>query len=545
MEMLMKRWTFLVAGLMVLVAATLVRLPALTAGLPYMSYIDEGHVLHHAAYLLAHHTWEPDTYAYPTLPFYLVAGTALAWSPVYARLHGQPFLDDLSPTPPEYYDVLEPPDLIIIGRLVTLAFSLGVVVVISLLVRRLAGSAAGLFAAWLAALVPALVMRSAIVNINPLVVFFVLAALFFAERARTGEHPRRDAALAGVMAGLAGATKYPAALVCLSIALAIVLAPATWPEKIRRLLLAGAAAVAALLLAMPALILRTAAVLNSLREMDAIYGVQAIGSYWEQAVHRAEWDLPVLHPELGIAFLILTAAGLVVALRDRRWRPALFGWLLFAAGTALLVAPYKFRAFRNLLPLIPLACALVALLYAWARERFPRRALTDLAACVLPVLLFAPTLHEYDTFQLALQDSREQAIHWLHPRLRPNDRVLILKELAFLPMRTDTLPGKVQVRIWENARDRIVERRDHYLVMGDLLRPDGRPRIPGFIRNWILANYEVAAHFGATSTSTIKGMFRGNAQTIYVLKRVRGRDAGDPIGTTLSRKQTETDQTVE
>src|ERR1700709_353101 len=142
MEMLMKRWTSLLAGLPILAVPPLVRLPALTAGLPYTGYIDEGHVLHHAAYLLAHHTWEPDTYAYPTLPFYLVAGAALAWSPVYEQIHGEPFLDDLSPSPPEYYDVLEPPDLVVVGRLVTLAFSLGVVLLTGLLVHRLAGPAA-------------------------------------------------------------------------------------------------------------------------------------------------------------------------------------------------------------------------------------------------------------------------------------------------------------------------------------------------------------------------------------------------------------------
>jgi hypothetical protein len=261
-------------------------------------------------------------------------------------------------------------------------------------------------------------------------------------------------------------------------------------------------------------------VLHSLREMDTVYGLQEIGSYWDQAVHRAEWDLPVTHPEVGIVFLVLVVAGLVVALRDRRWWPAVSGWLLFGAATALLVAPYKFRAFRNLLALIPIACALVALLYAWARERFPRRTLTDLAAFLLPVILFAPAIHEYGTVQLALVDSREQAIHWLRPRLQPNDRVLFMKELAFLPARIDTLPGKVQVRLWENARDRVIQHRDHYLFLGEVVRTDGRPRILGFLRGWILANYQVAAHFGSTGTPVVTDLFRGNAQTIYILRRV-------------------------
>jgi 4-amino-4-deoxy-L-arabinose transferase-like glycosyltransferase len=515
----MKARTSLLSGLAVLIVATALRLPTLIAGFPYLNYVDEGHVLHHVTYLLKHQTWAPDTYSYPTFPFYLIAGAALAWSPVYALTHGHSLLDDLSPSPPEYYDIVEPPTLIVIGRLVTLAFSLGIVVLTGLLVRRLAGPAAGLFAAWLTAAIPALVMRSSIVNINPIVAFFVMAALFFAEGVRAGGHPRRDALLAGAMAGFAGATKYPAALICLAVALAVLLARSSWPEKLRRLLLAGGAAVAVLFLAMPALTLRTAAVLHGLREMNSVYGFQEIGSYWDQAVNRAEWDLPVLHPEVGIVFLLLLVAGLAVGLRDRRWSGAVAGWLLFGIATALLVAPYKFRAFRNLLSLVPLACALVALLYAWARERFPRRVWLDVAAVLLPVVLFTPTLYEYEGFQLALDDSREQAVRWLARKVQPNERVLFLKEMAFLPHRLDTVPGKIQVRTWEKARDRVIERRDHYLVLGELIRPDGKPRIPGFIRRWIFANYKIETQFGVIPTYSGAGLFHGNQQTVYILKR--------------------------
>ncbi|HEY0514958.1 MAG TPA: hypothetical protein VGH73_23895 [Thermoanaerobaculia bacterium] len=105
----MKRWKASLAGLAVLIAALAVRLPALTAALPYMSYVDEGHVLHHVSYLLQRRTWEPDTYSYPTLPFYVIAGAALAYSPVYAATHDRSLLQDLSEAPPEYYDILEPP----------------------------------------------------------------------------------------------------------------------------------------------------------------------------------------------------------------------------------------------------------------------------------------------------------------------------------------------------------------------------------------------------------------------------------------------------
>src|SRR5947199_960538 len=525
---MMSRLRSLLPWLAVLAVAAGIRLPTLTAGLPYLAYVDEGHVLHHVNHLLVYQTWEPDNYSYPSLPFYLVAGAALAWSPVYGLTHGHPLFDDLSPSPPESYDIVEPAALIVLGRLVTLAFSLGIVLLTGLLVRRLAGPAAGLFAAWLAALVPALVMRSSIVNVNPLAAFFVLAALFFADRARGLEHPRRDAILAGVMAGLAGATNYPAALVCLPVALAVALAPAPWLERLRRLVLAGAASILALLLAMPALALRTQSVLHGLRDMDSIYGSQEAGSYWDQAVHRAEWDLPTSHPELGIVFLLLTVAGLAVGLRDRRWRGAVAGWLLFGIATGLLVAPYQFRAFRNLLALAPPACAAVALLYARLREAASRRLWVDLAAAALPALLFVPALYEYDAFQLALVDTRERAVHWLAGQVKPNDRVLFLRELAFLPSRLDTLPAKVQVRVWEKAQYRVIEHRDHYLVMGRILRRNGRDKIPPDVLNWILANYQVVAQYGSVATSNFPGFFRGNDQMVYVLERKPRPEAEPP-----------------
>jgi hypothetical protein len=513
-------WKNLAAGFAVLVLALAVRLPALPAGLPYMCYVDEGHVLHHVLHLLVKRTWEPDNYSYGSLPFYAVAGAAMAWSPFYAALHGHPLALDLSASPYSYYDIVEPVDVLVIGRLVTLVFSLGVVAVTGLLAWRLAGAPAGLFAAGLAALVPALVARSAIVNINPMVAFFILAALFFAEGARDGRRPRRDAALAGAMSGLAAATKYPALLVCLPVALAVLLARAPWTEKLRRLLLAGGAATAALLLAMPALALRPAKVMAAAHEMAETYGTQEIGAYWDQAVHRAEWDLPLEHPEVGIVFLLVVAAGLITALRDRRWSRSASGWLLFAAATGLLVAPYKFRAFRNLLPLVPIGCGLAALFYAGLRRRLSRPVLLDLAAIIVPALLFAPAVYRYSVSQFRLEDSRTTAVHWLARHAQPDQRILFAEELAFLPSRVDSLPSETAVQPWEKAWNRVWRRRFHYLVLGEITAPNGDQLILPPMRDWILQNYRLEATFGSEKGLPGPFVMKGNQQLIYILKRV-------------------------
>ncbi|HYO13275.1 MAG TPA: glycosyltransferase family 39 protein [Thermoanaerobaculia bacterium] len=517
----MKRWKTLAVWLAILAVAAAVRLPALRTGLPYIGYVDEGHVVHHAVTLLAKGTWDPGWYIYPTLPIYAVALPALAWSPVYAALHDRPLREDLSPSPAIYYDFVSPADLLVLGRLGTLAFSLGLVVLTGLFARRLAGPAAGWFAAWLAALLPAFVIRAVVVNVNPMAAFFGLAAMFFAEDVREGRRPWRSAALAGVMTGLAGVSKYPSILVCLPVTLSVLLARRPWGERLRLLFLAGGTAAAAAIVAMPALVLRTGEVRTQLQAQSEVYRRDVIGSYWDQAILRAEWDLPFNHPELGTTFLALTAAGLAIGLWDRRWRKTVLGWILFAAATFALFAPYQFRAFRNLLPLIPLACLLVTLAYARLREALPSqpRWALDLAAAAFPVVFFVPGLVEFGRHQLAVTDTREQAIEWLADHTRPRDRVLLVEELVFLPSRIESLPARTAVQPWAQARDRIFIQRFDYLVLPGLRDAGGQDMIPRSLAERILRHYQAEVQLGSTPTFDVPGYFKGNDQIIYILKR--------------------------
>ena len=201
----------------VLILALGLRLPPLRADLPYLSYVDEGWVLHPVIHLIGARTWDPGFYTYPSLPLYAIAGAAALYSPVYAAVHGRPLAADLAPDPWRHYDLVAPVELVVAGRLLCLAVSLGIVVLTGLLARRLAGEGAGLFAALLAALVPALVIRSAIVTVDPWAAFFSLAAIYFAEGAARGGRPWRDALLSGAMIGCGLTSKYPAVLVALAV----------------------------------------------------------------------------------------------------------------------------------------------------------------------------------------------------------------------------------------------------------------------------------------------------------------------------------------
>lgn len=525
----MSRRRQLAIALAILIAALAVRLPALFSGLPYSSYVDEGHLLHLVVPVLAGPSWTPNSYYYPTFPVYMVAGAATAYSPIYRAVHGRPFRADLPPTPYRYYDLMGPAELLVIARAVCLVFALGLVALVGRLAFHVAGTPAGLSAGWIAALVPALVARSAIATVNSPATFFVVAALLCAELARRGDRLRGWAVAAGACTGLAGACKYPAALVAVAVALAVLLAPKPWRERVLALFLAGAAAIGALVVAMPAVLLRTRDVIAALHADSAYYAEFKFGNYWHQAVTRAEWDLPLDHPEVGLPLLLLAGAGLVVGLRERRWAPAVVCWTVFGVAMGALLAGYTFRPFRNLLPLVPLLCVLVGLLHAHVRARLTRPIVADLAAAILPVVLFAPALTDYGRSQLALEDSRHVVARWLVDHVRRHERVLVLEELVFQPAELAAIRARtpVDVKPWRELLGLVGERRYRYVVMGRLMRRDGTLAPTPARVAAILEDYAMAMNTGLYPIPATGGTHRGSAQAIFVLRR-RGRPGWRP-----------------
>jgi hypothetical protein len=205
---------------------------------------------------------------------------------------------------------------------------------------------------------------------------------------------------------------------------------------------------------------------------------------------------------------------------DARQRPAVAGWLLLALLTAAIVAPYQFRAFRNLLALVPLACAAIGLLYARVRRLAARpvRRWVDVAAILLPLLLFTPALRGHLAYHRELVDTRERAVAFLATHAAGR-RVLVLEELAFLPSRLATLPAEVAVQPWRIARESVEEGRFDVVVLGDLRRGDGRARLRSGFRERLLQGYEAQARWGIGTTPDHPGAFRFNQQRIEVLAR--------------------------
>jgi len=515
----MSRTSSALLSLSLLLLAAAVRLPTLAAGYPYMNYVDEGNFLRPVSEMLRAGRWEPGWYLYPSLPLVATA--------VSARLYGgRSLADGLRPVTGVYDDLS--PELLLLGRILSLLAGLGIVWLAGILGRRLAGPRAGWAAALLTALAPALAIRGAIASVDPYAALCVLAVLLFAERLHTAGHPAghpaREALAAGAMAGLAFAAKYPAALAAIVPLWIVLRGPWTWKEKARLLLLGAGGAVAAACLAMPGLLLHPADVWSAIERQRELYaGLPPEAPLWRQALVRAEWDLPYEHPELGALFLLLAAAGLAVAWRDRDLRPAMQGWSLYAAATLILFVSNSFQPFRNLLPLVAPACILVAILWDRLRGRAAAMArnvsnIVDIAAVVLLAVVFARPVILYAWERLHLRDTRTEAVDWLAEHAGPGDDVLVIQELSILPTELDRLPARTFLSHWPRV-PRAVAHRHHRFILASVPSPAGRYPFDLAARAALLETYRVRARFGDQPTPDDSFWWHGNRQTIYVLER--------------------------
>ena len=504
------------------------RLPAMVAGYPYPQYVDEGHVLHPVLATVRQGRWKPAQNNYPALPILAIAAVARGVSPLV------PGLDwDLSPAgrghSRAYFDIVDPPELILVARGLGWLLGLGIVLGCGLLARRLAGNVAGVTAAAAAALLPALVARGSFVMVDTYATLFAVLACLSAVAARRPEQLAR-VAVAGACAGWAAVSKYPAGLVGLAVVVVFSLAP--WPrrERLRAVALAAASGAVAAVLGMPALLRDPQGVWERMRWQAGRYA-RATPTYTQQVFDRAEWDVPLEAPELGLPFVLLALAGLAALLARRGARRAVAGQLLFAALLVAVHVRFPFQAFRNLLPVAALACVWAGGAAAWLAERTRRPGPVAAGAAALLALLFLPADLRFARERAVVVDSRRQAVDWLAAHGGASRKVL-QAEAPFHPRELARLP-----RAYAAPLDRLVaaSRRGEprWLVLADLQRGPGRPLITKEQLAVVARAYRLRATFGHHGRPVLPGRSRGNALRLTVWER---RPGARSVATALGRR---------
>ncbi|MDP6698653.1 MAG: tetratricopeptide repeat protein [Candidatus Latescibacteria bacterium] len=335
--------------------------------------------------------FNPHFFNYPTLHFYLTSGLYY----LYYLLGSESRIDFLA-----YHYFVDGGDLIAITRGCNSILSAATVTLVALVARRVYGAGMGVVAGVLAAVLP-LSVRFAHLAITdvPAVLWLVAAVLFAVRFSQDGR--RRDALLAGVLVGLAGATKYPAAIAALAVAAAC-LGRGRW----RDLLAAGGCALAVFAAASPFALLDFDRAWADLRAMGEqhLFLESAAAPTMSSWVYYLGYGL-----RYGLGLLGLLATGVALLWRPSRWRPEerVVGLALAGCGGLLLIAESTFM--RYAMPLAPLATLLWLRPLSGLRPVFALAAVAALAAEPLYASLQTRAL-------LAGEDTRAEAERWLAQR---------------------------------------------------------------------------------------------------------------------------------
>ena len=389
---------------------------------PY-SRPDETEAVGHALGMLGGDL-NPHFFHWPSLTFYLFAAVFAVLSGIRKVLFDDPVLTR---------DVA-----VLTGRLIVAAAGTLTIIPVYRLALRVWDWRAGLAAAFFLAVAVLHVRDSHFAMTDvlmTLLVMLALARLVSAFDAASEESPGRASVLrgfaaAGLLAGLATSTKYNAAALTVSMAVAQVLLLARspnrpWSPRVwTPLIVFAAAAVAGFLLGTPYSVLDAAKFMADLRydltHLSEPHGID-VGPGWYAHLTRS---LPY-----GCGFLMFAAAiaGIGVALR----RAPRYALILVAFVLAFLGALGSGRTvfFRYVMPLVPMACVFAAFTAASLGDVVSRwrRAGAGVGLPTLAVVLMigAPSLvsSAWMDVLLAKTDSRIVAGEWLRGQLKPEHSV--------------------------------------------------------------------------------------------------------------------------
>jgi hypothetical protein len=295
--------------------------------------------------------------------------------------------------------------------------------------RRLGGPTAGLLAAGFLAVAVLAIQQAHYYTVDGLVTLLTTAGLWLSVR---GDRPGpRDLVELGLIAGLAAATRLNGGLLALPVALVALRPDEAVPfdarRAARRLLIAGAAALALFLGLQPHLLVDPATLLDPTRPGSAAASaaiatgeIRRIWTLYDSAQTPILFHLTsLLYHAIGPGLQIAGLAGLGwLAIRRRRDDRVL---LVFAVGFLLVIGRLEAKNTRYMLPLIPLLCVAAGV---WLRHLLngpPWRVATVVG---LAVIGLTSTLYSLAYVGLyGRVDNRLRLLHALPAHIEPGARL--------------------------------------------------------------------------------------------------------------------------
>lgn len=372
----------------------------------------------------------PHFFKYPTLHFYL---TSILYYLYYLVFSGEPLEHFIA-----YRYFVEDWDLLAIARGFNTLLAVATVAVTMAIARRLYGPVGGLLAGIVLALMP-LHVRFSHVAITDVPAAFWSALALWGAVCICQRGSRQDHILAGVCVGLAGASKYPAALVVVPVLVAVWsgVSPGRWAGS-RRVVIA---ALATFCVATPYVYLDPGGFWTDFSDMGRTHLLgQGAADNNIAANIPFTWDYPLFYNlRYGLGWVGLLTAGAACLWRPRGWR--IDERVLIAAlavfTAILLIAESTFL--RYALPLAPILAVLLV-------RPLLGLALSKIVRVIWVVALLAEPISASLNMRALLSraDTRVMAREWMQQHL---DRGRLLLSLPISDGMINLLePGGVYTR---------------------------------------------------------------------------------------------------
>jgi 4-amino-4-deoxy-L-arabinose transferase-like glycosyltransferase len=317
-------------------------------------------------------------------------------------------------------------DFYLLGRLLTVLFTVASIPFVYLIGRRLFGTTVGIVAAWLVAGSPLVAAYAQLVRTDSAALFFTMVSLWLIIRAADRPTANRYL-LAGAAIGLAVSTRYFMVALLPLLAFTRVARPQTALTPWRYVVLGTVAAATAFAVTTPYFFLDlTTALVNIVSEMrgnnPGTDGLSPAGNLAWYLTYALPWSLTA--PQAALALL-----GIGLALYQRR-HPSLI-LLGFAAVYLPLISLPALHWQRWLIQLLPVGALFAAVALQQIAECLERRhggwswRRHGAIALGTALLLFWPLVDVWRLKRLQLPSTRLTARAWIVNHLPPGSRLAL------------------------------------------------------------------------------------------------------------------------
>jgi 4-amino-4-deoxy-L-arabinose transferase-like glycosyltransferase len=371
--------------------------------------------------------------------------------------------------------------LSLIARAVTAAMGVGIVALVYLTARRLAGRKAALFSALTIALSPAFVFYAHTGNVDTPSLFWSAVAIFAFGRLITGACTLHNYLLLGAAVGMAAATKEQTAPLFLLVPLSVVPLHARHVDgaaPLGRAVIRGLVdgkLVGGLMVAVATFVVATHLIFNwegnmlrfqwRLHGIHPIYGTQYPGSAREVdgGLEALQEIATVTRDAMNPALFLAGVAGLAVLPFRHRWARHFTVPLVSYVGWVGVVSPMPFFRARFVMEVILMLAFFVGppLAALWTFGITRSRVL---AAGVVLIVVYS-LLYGAEVNYLLVRDTRYAAEAWLRSQVAPGATVEAFSGPTYLPRFPRHVTVHYHLDLTSAELERLPERAPDFIVI--------------------------------------------------------------------------------